>query len=64
MKVVTLFLVSLLSGCALLDSTIYCSDLSPEVRKAALKRMQGAWSEYPKHSICDTEGFIIDVLKK
>lgn len=63
MKVLVMTLTLLLSGCAPFATQVYCNTLSEEVREAALKRMQGAWSEYPEHSICDPEGFIIDVLK-
>jgi uncharacterized protein YceK len=56
-----------LSGCSVYDmittTTVYCSELSEDVRQAALERMQDTWSGYPAHSICDNEGFIVDIIK-
>lgn len=67
MKTLMALIVCMLTGCStydlLIGSTIYCSDLSDDVRKAALERMQGTWSGYPEHSICDAEGFIVDIIR-
>lgn len=57
----------LVSSCTIYDTmfatTVYCNTLPESVRQAALERMKGAMEGYPEHSICDTEGFVIDILK-
>ena len=57
----------MLSGCETMDvivstGTLYCSLVPADVRAAALVRMQGAIESYPDHSICDPQGFIVDVI--
>lgn len=69
MKKLLLVLCVMLSlvGCESLDvvvsaGTLYCSAVPVEVREAALARAQGAFTSYPEHSICDTQGFLIDIV--
>lgn len=59
---IALFLLIIyLTSCASLD--VYCDALPEEVKKAALKRMRKEVDGYPRHSICDAEGFIIDIVR-
>lgn len=66
-KFLTFMALSLISGCTIYDTifatTVYCNTLPESVRQTALERMQGAMDGYPEHSICDTEGFVVDILK-
>ena len=71
MKKLILVACVLLSGCEMLGKgtkaivstgTLYCSLVPVEVRTIALERMQGAVEDYPEHSICDTRGFIVDII--
>lgn len=44
-------------------ATVYCNTLPKDIRDAALRRMQLTMEEYPENSICDTNGFIVDIVK-
>jgi len=76
MRAVLAIYLTALMGCSIVDGyefgdgtrlffsfrTVYCNALPEAVRDAALARMQSTMENYPEHSICDTNGFIVDVV--
>lgn len=77
MKIIVVVACLLLASCSLTDGyqfgdgtklllrsrAVYCKMIPDEVKKAALDHMQGIIKDYPEHSVCDVNGFIVDVLK-
>jgi CheY-like chemotaxis protein len=64
---ILLLMTIFMHGCAGIDTyriikQTYCANVPIEVRQAALSRMQSTIKDYPKHSICDENGFLIDIL--
>ena len=43
--------------------THYCASIPADVREKALERMQSKYDDYPDHSVCDEQGFILDILE-
>lgn len=67
-RLLLLFTVMNMHGCATIDTYrlikhTYCANVPDEVKAAALVRMQSTITNYPKHSICDENGFLIDILE-
>jgi len=73
-KLICIAMIGTLVGCAgyefgdgtkvmLKTKTVYCNVLPEKIRQATLQKMQSMISSYPKHSICDMRGFIVDIVK-
>lgn len=46
-------------GCAAGKPVVPCKDIPPDAKAAALYNMQPYYSEYPRGSWCDTEGYVV-----